>query len=69
VLSASAQEALRRYHWLGNVRELRNTIAHAAIEARSYEISVADLALPEPQTEELPAANGGIRRSQLMIQL
>jgi DNA-binding NtrC family response regulator len=56
VLSAQAQEALRRYHWPGNVRELRNTIAHAAIEAKSYEIGVEDLAL---QVVHKPAETPG----------
>lgn len=41
--SGDAADALRRYPWPGNIRELRNAVVNAVIAARSYEISAADL--------------------------
>ena len=35
-LSASAQDALRRYHWPGNIRELEHVISRAALKALSH---------------------------------
>jgi DNA-binding NtrC family response regulator len=48
VFSAEAMCALERYHWPGNVRELRNVVTRAVIEARDYEITLADLPPLEP---------------------
>jgi len=42
-LSKAAQEALRSYAWPGNIRELQNAMARAAISATSFEIQVEDL--------------------------
>ena len=35
-LSGSAQDALRRYHWPGNIRELEHVISRAALKALSH---------------------------------
>jgi len=45
-LSELAKDALRSYSWPGNIRELQNAIAHAAIHANGYEIQPEDLPLP-----------------------
>jgi two-component system response regulator AtoC len=46
-LSARAREALRRYDYPGNVRELRNIIERAVILAAGPEISEREIVLPE----------------------
>jgi DNA-binding NtrC family response regulator len=43
VFSQAAVAALRQYSWPGNIRELRNAVVNAVINAREYEIDVADL--------------------------
>ena len=58
-LSESALERLRHYAWVGNVRELENTIEHAVLHARGAVITLDDLpmrlrgqeAQPRPLTE------------------
>jgi DNA-binding NtrC family response regulator len=55
VFSAEAMCALERYHWPGNVRELRNVVTRAVVEARGYEITLADLPPLEPAA---PPASG-----------
>ncbi|MBV8907206.1 MAG: sigma-54-dependent Fis family transcriptional regulator, partial [Acidobacteriia bacterium] len=52
VLCPDAQQALKRYPWPGNIRELRNAIAHASIASQSHEIRASDL----PIAEALPSA-------------
>jgi DNA-binding NtrC family response regulator len=42
-LSADAQEALQRYEWPGNIRELRATIERAVILCRGERIGLRDL--------------------------
>jgi DNA-binding NtrC family response regulator len=41
--SAEAKAALERYHWPGNVREVRNAVTSAVIAARDYIIGSGDL--------------------------
>ena len=41
--SAAAQEAMQRYSWPGNLRELRNVVEHAVIFASANEIALGDL--------------------------
>lgn len=43
--SGSALEFLTHYSWRGNVRELQNVVAHAALMARAEEIQLDDLPL------------------------
>jgi NtrC-family two-component system response regulator AlgB len=42
-LSAEAAEAITRYHWPGNIRELRNAIERAAVLSQGDEIRVEHL--------------------------
>ena len=41
--SVAAQEAMQRYSWPGNLRELRNVVEHAVIFASGNEIALGDL--------------------------
>ena len=54
-ISPEAEQALRRYGWPGNLRELRNVIERAVILAGSDEIDLPDLpekvAQPAQRTE------------------
>ena len=43
--SAGALEAISRYTWPGNIRELENTVERAVIMARGKQIEVADLGI------------------------
>src|SRR6185295_18410025 len=52
--SPSAEQALRRYGWPGNLRELRNVIERAVILAGHEAVEPEDL--PEPFSQ--PAAPG-----------
>src|ERR1700677_89408 len=54
-LSADAQEALQRYDWPGNIRELRATIERAVVLCRGERIGVRDL--PE-RIQGKPGATG-----------
>jgi DNA-binding NtrC family response regulator len=53
-LSAEAKQALCRRAWPGNIRELRNAITHAVVNARHGEIHAADL--PGNAAAAVPAA-------------
>jgi DNA-binding NtrC family response regulator len=44
-LAPAAQEALARYHWPGNIRELENTMERAVLLADGELITAEDLAL------------------------
>jgi DNA-binding NtrC family response regulator len=48
-LAKDAREALRRYPWPGNVRQLKNVLQRAELLATGREIAAADLALPAAQ--------------------
>jgi len=62
--SSQALEAIKRYHWPGNIRELQNMVERCVILRKSDSIDLADLNLPRPETTcegsvpEIPA--GGI---------
>ena len=43
IFSADALQAMRVYHWPGNIRELQNCVERAVIVSRSQVIEVADL--------------------------
>jgi two-component system nitrogen regulation response regulator NtrX len=51
--SAAAMEALQRYRWKGNIRELRNTIERVIIMTSNDVVDVPDL--PEPLRSEARA--------------
>jgi NtrC-family two-component system response regulator AlgB len=61
--SPEVEEALRRYSWPGNLRELRNVIERAVILASGDEIHLADLpekfCLSAPGTPALGMQVGG----------
>jgi two-component system response regulator AtoC len=73
-LSADAQEALQRYDWPGNIRELRAAIEHAVALCRGERLGVRDLPArilgtpgdaagaatgrPSPQDQPEPGSHG-----------
>jgi DNA-binding NtrC family response regulator len=62
-LSPEAQEALQRYDWPGNIRELRATIERAVVLGRGERIGVRDLpervlGLPDAPAARRPAGSG-----------
>ena len=54
-ITQAALDALQRYRWKGNIRELRNTVERLIIMTPGDAIDVADL----PSGVRSPAANGG----------
>ncbi len=57
-LSAGAGDALRRYSWPGNIRELENVIHYALIVCAGSEIQASDLKLvPLPPVDRRAAAS------------
>jgi two-component system, NtrC family, response regulator AtoC len=63
-LSADAQDALQRYAWPGNIRELRAAIEHAVALCRGERIGVRDLpsrvlgqSLPTAGSDAIPGSN------------
>jgi two-component system NtrC family response regulator len=50
--SQAAMDLLKRYSWPGNVRQLQNAIAHAALMAQTHEIQSGDLPLEPSATGE-----------------
>ena len=72
-ITPAALEALQRYRWKGNIRELRNTVERLIIMTRGDAIDVADLpdvvrsparrgrAAPKPAADGEPAKAGTLR--------
>jgi two-component system, NtrC family, response regulator AlgB len=56
--SAEAEQALARYSWPGNLRELRNVVERAAILAGSHEIGLPDLPEKFAQPAQLAQPQG-----------
>lgn len=54
-LSASAQDALRRYPWPGNIRELEHVVSRAALKALSRGVNRSDIVTLEPALLDLDA--------------
>jgi two-component system, NtrC family, nitrogen regulation response regulator NtrX len=54
-ITPAAMEALARYRWKGNIRELRNTVERLNIMTSGDTIDFADL----PETVRHPSASGG----------
>ena len=50
-ISAPALKKLQRYHWPGNIRELRHTLERAVILAESQMLQPADFLFPEAEKE------------------
>jgi DNA-binding NtrC family response regulator len=61
-LSPAAMEAIRRYPWPGNIRELENALERACILADTTTLEAADLGLA-PRDEEKAAAEGDFNLS------
>ena len=59
-------EALRRYSWPGNIRELQNVIERATILARGGPLRL-DLALPRDQSEVKPGPGGPAGDAQTSV--
>src|SRR5262249_42694483 len=54
-ITPAAMDALARYRWKGNIRELRNTVERLNIMTSGETIDVSDL----PETVRHPSASGG----------
>jgi two-component system response regulator AtoC len=63
-LTADAQEALQRYHWPGNIRQLRATIERAVVLCRGERIGLRDLS-SEIQGRPSPGAPGSAGAASL----
>ena len=61
VFSREAQAALRRYHWPGNVREIRNVVTWAVITALGEEIGIQDLPVLDAASVPAPPAWSRLR--------
>ncbi len=61
-LTPGALEALGRYRWKGNIRELRNTVERLNIMTSGDTIDVADL--PETVRSPAPAAKGSAAQNE-----
>ena len=64
-ITPAALEALQRYRWKGNIRELRNTVERVIIMTGSDTIDVSDL--PE-NVQSSPAAAGAASKSADVLQ-
>ena len=53
--SPEAEQAMKRYAWPGNLRELRNVVEHAVILAAGDQIALADL--PDKLNQVVPDTN------------
>ncbi len=67
-ISSATMEALSRYHWPGNIRELQNVIERAVITStgRVLKVDVADLKISKPSSpaekgSAQGSTNGGLR--------
>jgi DNA-binding NtrC family response regulator len=56
LLSPTAIEALARYDWPGNIRQLRNVIEAASVSATGDVIDAADLRLPSARPSSAPVS-------------
>jgi NtrC-family two-component system response regulator AlgB len=59
----AAQAALCRYHWPGNIRELRNAVERGVILTSGAQVDLADL--PTPVSVPAPPSRGSGRRMTL----
>ena len=64
-LSTAAQEALRRYSWPGNIRELEHVISRAALKALSRGVNRTDIVTLEAALLDLDAEGAGMPRTPL----
>lgn len=54
--SLAAQNRLRNYHWLGNIRELSNLVQHLLITAAGNEISLEEVETAIDQKEKITSS-------------
>ena len=70
-LSAEAAEQMLAYSWPGNVRELKNAIERAVVLGTGPEVTAADLALRDQETDESPRmislADAELRHIQAVV--
>ncbi|WGE51714.1 sigma 54-interacting transcriptional regulator [Actinobacillus equuli subsp. haemolyticus] len=61
-------QALKDYHWPGNLRELYNAIYRACTLAHSYRLAVKDLNLPhhQPKSDDIQIADNGETLEELV---
>src|SRR5438034_4088601 len=61
-ISSTTMDALSRYHWPGNIRELQNVIERAVITSTGpvLKVDVADLKISKPSS---PAEKGSAQGS------
>ena len=59
--STATTDALLKYTWPGNIRELRNAVVNAVIHARTYEILPDDLPARVRARAPRPVPNGDLR--------
>lgn len=52
-ISPAAMDKLRRYHWPGNIRELRHTMERVVIMSEGPVLGVDDFLFPEPEKKEM----------------
>jgi two-component system response regulator HydG len=64
-LSASALDALQRYHWPGNIRELENLLERAVVLSAGDELQPEELALPAPEPAEAERAGSAPYQARL----
>ncbi len=57
-ISAAARDVMMKFHWKGNVRELRNAIERAALIGKGPEVEVHDLGMEERGGGMAPRAIG-----------
>ena len=63
-ISPEAQEALMRFHWKGNVRELRNLVERGALISRGPQLTLGDMGLPGAgRGERIPGGRDCVRIS------
>ncbi len=64
-LSPAAEQALKGYHWPGNIRELRNVLERAILLARSPVLEPGDLALQPTARPPANAYDAGLTLDEL----
>ena len=58
--SSEAEKALFEFHWVGNVRELRNVVEKSVLVGKGSEVTLTDLGLEFPDQGEAPEPDPSI---------
>ena len=64
-IARTALQALRDYHWPGNVRSLRHALERALVLSNGSELSIDDFALPREQGSEAVALTNSLHLETL----